>query len=154
MRIIILSLFKVIVVAILIAVPLWSFFSIPFLNSFITAIILQLITGYIYNTYLDNKYQKDIQLKQLDIKTYIEETAAEAACAHCNTVNLIPITPGSDNDFECIECGKENAVYINITVAQKTDMVNIPQYEISKFDNSFEKAKESLQQNEQREQRT
>ena len=84
--------------------------------------ILQVIFFMIYN----NVSQKILQVNtEREITSQIElmsKQTVELTCAYCGAVNIVPIELSRDNAFECESCGKTNAVYINLTTAQKTDI--------------------------------
>lgn len=49
---------------------------------------------------------------------------AAVSCASCKSENFIPIVFGDDNGFECTECGKSNAVYVEIETAARTQPID------------------------------
>ena len=150
MREILLSIFKILFISTVISLPIWYFLGIPITGLYIITIVLQVVAGYIYNIWSQDNFEKKLSLRQLELQREIEETAAEATCAYCGEINLIPITPGGENDFDCLHCGKTNAVYLNITVAQKTNLTNLPSYEISNLDSTLEATKKLFNINEER----
>lgn len=125
------------------------FYGISFTGTFILTTIAQLVLGYFVNTYLDSKEKIAATNQQDFVNEYIETHAATANCAYCGAANLIPIVPDGNNDFECTQCGKQNAVYMNITVAQTTTPVDMPSYEISNANPELHKIKQQIISNEQ-----
>lgn len=150
MREILLSIFKILILSSVISLPVWYFLNISLVGLYIITIVIQIVIGYIYNTWSQDRFEKNLSLKQLELQREIEETAAQATCAYCGEINLIPITPGGDNDFDCLHCEKTNAVYLNITVAQKTNLSNLPPYEISNLDSTLEETKKLFNTDENR----
>ena len=41
-------------------------------------------------------------------------------CAACKKENMVPIRLDINNKFDCIECSKENGIYIEVESAQVT----------------------------------
>lgn len=70
---------------------------------------------------------KQVKMTQLENDRIAEYTkqSITAECAYCKTSNLIPLRMDSDNDFDCVNCNKPNAVYIGVTVTQKTNPMNV-----------------------------
>jgi hypothetical protein len=54
----------------------------------------------------------------------LSQQGVAVGCAYCNDANFIPVRMDDENNFTCESCGKENSVYIDITVAQKTDIID------------------------------
>lgn len=89
----------------------------------ITAI--QFVGFWIFNTII--QHIKQVKMTQLENERIAEYTkqSITAECAYCKTPNLIPLRVDSDNDFDCTNCNKPNAIYIGITVTQKTNPMNV-----------------------------
>jgi len=116
---------------------------------FILSTIVQLALGWFINTYIDYKNKILVSEQQTVLLSQIESEAVQAPCAYCNAVNLIPIVPDQNNDFECIECGESNSVYVNITIAQKSAPIDQPQFDVTNFNTNLDRARESILNNEQ-----
>lgn len=119
-----------------------------FIGVFVICTVIQLALGWFLKTYNDSTERKLLIEQQSKLITQIDQEANEAPCAYCGTVNLIPIIPGSNNDFDCLECGKTNSVYVNITVAQKTVPIDAQPYEITNFNENLQSAKDKVLSNE------
>ena len=96
-----------------------------FIPGFIVALLLQLL---VFNT---AKYIRDsimtVKIKSMqleEIKSF-EQQGIELNCAHCKESVFVPIRLDQQNSFECPACGKNNAVYVNMTVARETDSINM-----------------------------
>ena len=72
------------------------------------------------------------QLENERIAEYTKQSVT-AECAYCKTSNMIPLRVDKDNDFNCTNCNKPNAVYIGITVTQKTNPMNVDSLAINTF---------------------
>ena len=70
---------------------------------------------------------KQVKMTQLENERIAEYTkqSINAECAYCKTMNMIPLRMDHDNDFDCTNCNKPNAVYVGITVTQKTNPMNV-----------------------------
>ncbi|MBP01547.1 MAG: hypothetical protein CMM25_01885 [Rhodospirillaceae bacterium] len=96
-----------------------------FLKPFVLSIILQFIGFWIFNTISQRIFSiKERQLENERIAEFSKQ-GVEVDCAYCKTTNLVPVRFDVDNDFECINCGKPNAIYIGVTVTQKTTPLNV-----------------------------
>jgi hypothetical protein len=96
-----------------------------FSRAFTLAIVIQFAVFWVYNT-LSEKYF-NLKQRQLDnerIKEFTKQ-GLEVECSYCKTVNLVPVRFDVDNDFSCTNCGKPNAIYIGVTVTQKTSPLNM-----------------------------
>lgn len=119
-----------------------------FIGIFVISIVIQLALGWFVRSYNESSERRLLLEQQSKLITQIDQEANEAPCAYCGTVNLIPILPGSNNDFDCIECEKPNSVYVNITVAQKTVPIDAQPYEITNFNENLQSAKDKVLSNE------
>ena len=96
-----------------------------FLKPFVLSIILQFIGFWIFNTISQRIFSiKERQLENERIAEFSKQ-GVEVDCAYCKTTNLVPVRFDVDNDFECVNCGKPNAIYIGVTVTQKTTPLNV-----------------------------
>lgn len=119
-----------------------------FVGVFVISIVIQLALGWFIKSYNESTERRLLIEQQSKLITQIDQEANEAPCAYCGTVNLIPILPGANNDFDCLECGKQNSVYVNITIAQKTVPIDAQPYEITNFNENLQSAKDKLLSNE------
>lgn len=94
------------------------------LNWFVVTFLVQLAGFYMWNSYVDMKLRQEDRIQETKRLELYESQGVDASCAYCNTSNYIPVRFDQDNDFECISCGKTNSVYVDITVAQKTDIMD------------------------------
>tara|TARA_R110002167_G_scaffold9579_26_gene44391 strand:+ start:307 stop:771 length:465 start_codon:yes stop_codon:yes gene_type:complete len=98
-------------------------YSLP--KSIIVVIVVQVIFFALYNNISALFIRRNIER---ELTTRIHEygkQGVEAECAHCTSRNFVPIRFDDDNNFMCEECGGANALYINITTAQKTHPMNV-----------------------------
>jgi transposase-like protein len=61
------------------------------------------------------------------------ESIISVTCAYCGTSNYIPVRFDEDNSYECEGCGKTNSVYIKITTAQVTDIIDSENLSVSTY---------------------
>lgn len=94
------------------------------LKCFVATLAAQYVFFYLWNTVLShNRTNKMSQEETQRIVAY-QQQGVTVNCAHCNQPNFIPVRMDQDNQFECEECGKHNAVYIDVTVAQKSQSLD------------------------------
>lgn len=107
-----------------IGVLCWYYYEINFGKSFTTACLAQFIFFGLYNN-LKNYFRDNIVEREFTerLKEYTKQ-GVDLSCAHCGVKNYIPIRFDEDNDFKCASCDKTNGVYVNITSAQKTQMLD------------------------------
>jgi len=92
---------------------------------FVGTMTIQII---IFNIF---KYMRDgymtVRLKELQVQEIqsIEKQGIELSCAHCKAETYVPIRFDEQNQFKCPECGNDNSIYVNITVARETTSLNI-----------------------------
>ena len=92
-----------------------------------TQFIFFAIYNNVKNYFSDIAAEKEVTVR---IKEFNKQ-AVEAPCAYCSEVNFIPIRLDVDNNFECKSCGKTSAVYVSLTTAQKTHMVDTSRLNVS-----------------------
>ena len=110
------------VVAIIIAATCYYTLGYNYINTFICSILIQIVIFYIWNSILSFIMRVNLEKQEtIRIEQY-EKQGVEVNCAHCNALNFIPVSINDDNNFNCVQCEKTNAVYIDVTVAQKSDI--------------------------------
>lgn len=74
--------------------------------------------------------------KQLENQRIAEfsKQSVNVNCAYCRQTNTVPVRFESYNDFTCENCGKPNAIYVNLTVTQKTTPLNVKPVNINTVD--------------------
>ena len=127
------------IVASLVGLVFWSIGE-DFVKPFVLTIILQFVVFWIFNTC--SGYIYNLKLAEIQITREAEFTkqGIEVGCAYCRTVNFIPIRFDDDNDFKCTSCDKANAVYIGVTVTQKTTPLNINSISVNTIDHGEQQA--------------
>ena len=102
-----------------------------FANVFVTCTLIQFGVFWMFNTIIQHVTQmKMTKLENERISEYSKQSI-QANCAYCATDNLIPLRLNQDNDFTCTNCGKTNAVYVGVTVTQKTTPMNMNSLDIN-----------------------
>jgi len=122
----------------------YYYYNIEYTGTFILICIIQLALSWYIKTYIQFKREKITVEMQTAMLDQIENESTQAPCAYCGEVNMIPISPVDDNDFECINCEKKNSVYVNITVAQQTVPVSSEPYEVTNYNSNLAHAKASI----------
>ena len=129
---IILSIVKTVVVAASFAGACTAF-DIPFIQAFISVMCVQFIFFFIWNTVSLNLENARMDHEETErIKAYSHQ-GVDADCAHCSKPNFIPVRFDEKNEFECQHCEKINSVYINITTAQVTDILDRASLSVSAY---------------------
>lgn len=131
-------------VSALITAVCYSFFSTDLVGTFTLTTIIQISLGWFINTINDSMEKRLVISEQGKLLAQIEAETVEAPCAYCGEMNLIPVSPTQDNDFECISCGERNAVYVNITVAQKAVQFDAQPFEVTNYSENLQHAKDKL----------
>lgn len=111
---------------------------------FVLTTLIQFALSWYLKTYIAHKRNIALTQQQTALLEQIETEATEAPCAYCNTINMIPIQPDINNDFECTECGETNAVYVNITIAQKSVPIDKPEYDVTNYNSGLATAKNKI----------
>ena len=119
-------------------------FNISFLGCFAISTIVQLLAGYFVNTWLENRSNITNADREADLIKEFNRQGTNIPCAYCGEINFIPIRTDLPNDFTCGQCGEENAVYISITSAQKTDTVQSSPLEVLSYNTQLETAKNQI----------
>jgi hypothetical protein len=99
-------------------------FEYNFIKSFVVFILVQLSVSFIWSSilsYLANVNAAREETARLELYS---QQGVDADCAYCKKTNFIPIRMDEVNDFICDSCGKNNSVYIDVTIAQKTDIID------------------------------
>lgn len=140
LRQILLSLLKTLTVSGLISATGWYFFNLPPVDCGVVAFISQIAFFYIWNSYIEYRlrYNESVQ-ETARIESYNMQ-GVEARCAHCNSINFIPIRFDDNNQFQCTECDKTNSVYIDVTIAQSADVLNKKAISVGNFNGDRQSA--------------
>lgn len=121
---------------------------IGFLIGFIFSFLIQLSISITLKTILQSK--ENIRAVELENKRIAElsKQGAFVECAHCGEDNFIPIRLDVDNEFECTSCNKNNSVYVNITIAQQTEPLDMDSLTVSTYIKERESAIKEILDNE------
>lgn len=110
-----------------------------------TCITLLQVIGYNIYSKITNLYIRLNNKKSMILEaSKLNDAGVDVTCSFCGEVNMIPISFTKSNDFVCTKCNKENAVYINITTAQKTDTSITSAITVNSFDDNIEIAKNQI----------
>lgn len=118
------SLVITLVISSVVSVVFWSTGG-DYIKPFVLTTVVQFAGFWLINIMLRNKHM--IESKHLEnerIKEFSKQ-GVDVECSYCKTTNLVPVRFDIDNDFECVNCGKPNAVYVGVTVTQKTTPLNV-----------------------------
>lgn len=118
------SLLKTVTVSVVIALIAQLLFKQDAVMWFVVSFLGQFVLFYMWNSYVSYKLNLDINRQETERIKAFESQGVDVKCAHCNSVNYIPIRMDEDNGFECAACDKTNAVYVDVTVAQQTEFID------------------------------
>mgnify|MGYP003323479493 CR=1 FL=1 len=138
------SLGIVLSISTLLATTSYYMFNISFTGVFITGTVLQLVCSYFINSWIEARTINESANRDADLIKEFNKQGTEVPCAYCGEVNYIPIRTDLPNDFTCGKCGKENAVYISITAAHKTNPLQSSPLEVLSYNTQLEAAKEQI----------
>ena len=99
-------------------------FGVDYLKIFVATTAVQLVLGFIASAVKDALTVTRIKELQVQEAEAFGKQGMELKCAHCSTTSFIPIRLDEHNTFECPTCNSANAIYINITVARETTMMD------------------------------
>lgn len=108
-------------------------FQIEFIKTFTVLFILQLSISYIWNSLLQYITRIKIETEETRRAELFVQQGVTANCAYCKVPNYIPVRMDEPNDFKCESCGKENSIYVDITVAQKTEIIDKDNLSINEY---------------------
>lgn len=118
-----------------------------YIYTFIGAIILQVVVGYVVNTLtytyvsVKNKSLENERLKEFS------KQSAELKCAFCGETSVVPIRLDADNEYRCPHCNERNSIYLNITVARSTTPMNVSSLTTSMVEDDRQAVIEEIQSN-------
>lgn len=125
---------------------IWLVFGVDPVRCFLATFLIQLVGSYIYRSFLQTLERNNIRSEETKRIEMYTQQGVDANCAYCNAQNFIPVRMDDDNSFTCDACGKTNAVYIDVTVAQKTDIIDKQNLSVSSYIKEKIDATERLQQ--------
>ena len=132
------------VVATFIGAGIHIVFECSIVKSIVVCVFIQIIFFMVYNNIMVRMNNIAIEKETTKQISLLSRQDAELQCAHCNTVNSVPIEIANDNVFECAECGEGNAVYISITTAQKANILDVDRLQVSTLIEEELKAKNNF----------
>jgi len=123
----------------------WYFFTMDFAKWFIGTVIIQVIFFAIYNNLKIFIYDKGFEVEYTKQLIEYSKQGVEVPCAGCGAKNYVPIRLDDSNDFNCEACSKPNAIYITLTSAQKTQMLDGSRLNVnSMITNELEEARKKM----------
>lgn len=125
---------------------IWLVFDVNMVRGFLVCFLVQLIGSYIYRSMLQTLERNNIRSEETKRIEIYSQQGVDASCAYCNAPNFIPVRMDDDNTFTCEACDKTNAVYIDVTIAQKTDIIDKQNLSVSSYIKEKIDATERIQQ--------
>ncbi len=119
-------------------------FEADYVKTFFAATAVQLVIGVITSTIRDAMTTTKLkELQVAELEAYGKQ-GMELKCAHCGAVSYVPIRLDEHNSYDCPSCNSANAVYIEVTVARETTMMNKPPVRVSSVNDDEAIAIESI----------
>jgi len=116
-----------------IGVTSWYMFNYDLIKTIVVVTLSQFIFFAIYNNIKRFIAERSAD-RELTLRiTEFNKQSIDAPCAHCNVMNRVPIRMDIDNNFICENCGKPSAVYMSVTTAQKTQMIDTSRLNVSSY---------------------
>ena len=119
-------------------------FGITFLGVFLTGIIIQFLGSYFLNTWIESRERKVAADREEEIIKEFNKQGTTVSCAYCGEPNFVAIRTDLPNDFKCGKCEEENAVYISITAAQRTNPLQSSPLEVLSYNTQLEAARDKV----------
>lgn len=90
-----------------------------FFGGFFLMVILQIIGGYVFNTFMERKDRK--MIGELLAQSTDFPVPFDLTCAYCHTTNSgVPLSLSLTNTFDCVSCNQTNGVFIQFTTTRIT----------------------------------
>ena len=145
-RSILLSLSVTAVVSTVCSTLTYYIFGVEFIRSFVVAFLLQLVVFYLWNSLMQVIMTSRVEVERTKQAELLSQQGVDANCAYCGNMNFIPMRMDETNDFKCQNCGKMNSVYVDVTIAQQTEILNKKTLSISAYNKGEDDAKSRIQQ--------
>jgi phage FluMu protein Com len=98
----------------------------PLLDTFIIATACQLVLGFIMSSVKSAIVTTKMKQLQVDEVEAFSKQGLDLKCAHCGNASFVPIRLDEHNTYACPHCTKTNSIYIKVTIARETTMINSP----------------------------
>lgn len=102
-------------------------------KSIVAVCVAQFVFFAIYNNVKRFIAERHAETQMTSRIAEYSKQSVSAPCAYCGVVNYIPVRLDEDNNFKCENCGETSAVYITMTTAQKTQMIDANRLNVSSF---------------------
>lgn len=92
---------------------------------FVITFVLQLAAGMIVSSIREPLIATKMEQIENERISLLAQQGLELKCAHCSNSSFVPIRLDEHNNYDCPHCTQPNAVYLNVTVARETNMLNV-----------------------------
>lgn len=96
-----------------------------YIAAFLFTFVIQIAVGFIVSSIRDSWLAIKSEQIENDRIALLSQQGLELKCAHCSNSSFVPIRLDEHNNYDCPHCTKSNAVYLNVTVARETAMMNV-----------------------------
>ena len=117
------SILKTIIIAGLLA-GVGTLFDFPFIQVFAATMCAQFVLFFIWNSVVEYLFRTNLQKQETELAAAYAQQGTDVNCAYCGKGNFVPIRFDEDNEFDCEQCDQTNAIYVRITTAQVTDILD------------------------------
>jgi len=101
---------------------------------FYMTLIFQLILGFTVSSIRNPILQLRAEAIENERIQSFSQQGVDLKCAHCGSISIVPVVLDEKNEYDCPSCDNSNSLYINITVARKTNMLNMQHLVTSSID--------------------
>jgi hypothetical protein len=95
-------------------------FGVNFWVTFTLVIVLQFAIWEFVRYILEARATMKAAEMEVQVLEELGKQTINIPCAACSKINMVPIRLDINNKFDCIECSKENGVYIDVESVQVT----------------------------------
>lgn len=129
------SILLTVVVSLVVASAGHFIFQADMLRVGVSVFLLQIMGFYLWNSLLQVLAKNNLERQETERVKVYEQQGVTVKCAYCGKPNYIPIRMDQENEFECEHCGKKNSIYVDIVVAQQTEILERDPFTISSTNN-------------------
>jgi len=111
------------------------------IKSIICTFLVQIVIFYVWNSISQMILTIRVEQEQTRQAEMLSQQGIDVVCAHCKSENFVPIRLDESNEFACDKCGKENSIYIDISIAQKARILDRDQLSVNYIKDKLDESK-------------
>lgn len=105
-----------------------------YIVAFTISFVVQIALGFIVSSIRDPFVALRAEQIENERIGLLSQQGLELKCAHCSNSSFVPIRLDEHNNYDCPHCTQPNAVYLNVTVARETNMLNVSRLTTNSLD--------------------